>query len=135
MPLLTDVLGLEQIAALCLHFVVTKVSGIDSFNLPHILLNNLIFLFPTKESLNALNGPRQHKRSKEKQNVKKHRTVADRINALQFESEKIQQAMCINFAGETQDSLRSVPLINCTQLALKLTLPPSSSQATTYSIK
>jgi hypothetical protein len=55
-------------------------------------------LFPTKDSVEALNGPKQHKRSKTSSS-RKYVTIADRINALRFEQERVYQGMCIDFAG------------------------------------
>ena len=97
-----EYIGTSQIVSLLLLYVLQKVSSVDAYNIPHVLLNGLVLLFPTAQSINALNGAvRKHKRQAKSSSAgaKKHRTVADRINALEFESETVQQAMCVRFAG------------------------------------
>jgi len=94
-----DYIGYDQIALLCLIYTLSAISRVDAYNIPHLLFNGLTFLFPTVSSLSALNGPaKTHKRAKAAM-PRRHRTVADRIHSLTFESEKVQQAMCVSFAG------------------------------------
>ena len=105
MAMITSSIEFEQVVALALVFVVVKLSSIKTgqLNIPHLLLNNLLMMFPTVESLEAMNPKRAGKRVKKSMKdvpiARKHRTVGDRVNAMEFEIEKIQQGMLTKFAG------------------------------------
>ena len=96
---------MEQIVALIFVFVVVKFSSIKTaqYNIPHMLLNDLLLMFPSVESLEAMNPKRVGKRVKKSMKdapiARKHKTVGDRVHAMEFEIERVKQGMLIKFAG------------------------------------
>ncbi|GMH53336.1 hypothetical protein TrST_g1269 [Triparma strigata] len=100
-----DSFELEQVIALVATFVIVKLSSIKTgeFNLPHLFLNDLILMFPSVACLEGMNDKAKGKRVKKSQKnapvVRKFKTVGDRVNAMEFEIERVQQGQMLQFAG------------------------------------
>ena len=103
MALLTDTVDVETVAAFAALYVLVKISsitGTSKFNIPHRLFNNRIsIIVPSLQSLQALNyKPSKRKKNKDAPIVRPHKTVKDRIEALRYDVETVEQGMLMNFS-------------------------------------
>ena len=113
MALVNEVVDTETLIGFLLCFVIIKLSSIKTgaFNLPHKLLSGLLICIPSTESLNNLNESKQSFQKTKKKHkgapiVRKHKTINDRVEALQYEVEPVESGMLMRYScWEEYDSL------------------------------